>query len=619
MEDNKKSFSKSIKKMKSLFIRIEERLKPVKRVTVNINKKIKKIFKKILDLYINANKKNKYIEPITVITSSCLFVLVIVLALKGSFTVEEVNITKNSAEVLYYQNKYDEAILEYGKMQVEEKWPSSLVKAADIYSLKMEREKSTNLLKEAIIKRDKMIIQEKIEDYKDKELINDILFTFNMNKDYGEAISFGEQYIKEKGYNNDIVKTLFASYLANNFTFKAEEIISKYELDESSAFQLAEVANMNMLINKWDEGLSLLDKGLAIDKNEIKIYEVIEEMKTFDKTTLIEKLNKAIEKNPSTDSYKIMLAKIFSKDKTTASKGAELLSSIKDVEGYGVSIDLIKYDIYINLGDISKAKDSLEKAEKKAKEEKPESSYYYYVLGLKEFSLGNLDEALLACKKSIIVNEKESNVYISLIPDLLSAKEEYKKVEVYLREYMQKNPFSYRTIIKFANYYMAEGSNNKARDYYEIALNIRKNDEKLYENLIKLDVLEENWEMGIEKMNIAIKTCGENSNFYRTLGALYFKNEEYDIGMENIRKAYEMNEKDILALNNASWYYINVEKDVNRAYENIKTAYDEMPVSLDEDTKKAISDNYTRIKSVYDDLEKGKTPNYSTMDLKLFY
>jgi Tfp pilus assembly protein PilF len=619
MEDNKKSFSKSIKKMKSLFKRVEEKLKPVKKVTVNINKKIKKIFKKIWNLYIEANKKNKYTEPIIVITSCCLFVLVMVLALKGNFTVKEVNITKNSAEVLYYNNKYDEAIVEYGKMQEKEKWPSSLVKSADIYSLKMEREKSTNVLKEAIIKRDKIIIEEEIEDYKDKELINDILFTFYMNKDYGEAISFGEQYIKEKGYNNDIVKTLFASYLANNFTFKAEEIISKYELNENSAFQLAEVANMNMLINKWDEGLSLLNKGLAIDKNEIKIYEVLEEMKTFDKTTLIEKLNKTIEENPSDDSYKIMLAKVYSKDKTTASKGEELLTSIKDVEGYGASIDLIKYDIYNNLGDITKAQDSLEKAEKKAKEEKPESSYYYYVLGLKEFSLGNLDEALLACKKSIIANEKESNVYISLMPDLLSAKEEYKKAEVYLREYIHKNPFSYRTIIKFANYYMTEGSNNKAREYYEIALNIRKDDENLYQSLVNLDVLEENWENGIEKMNMAIKTCEENSNFYRTLGTLYFNNEEYDKGIENIRKAYEMNEKDVLALNNASWYYINIEKDVNRAYENIKTAYDEMPVSLDENTKKSISDNYTRIKAVYDSLEEGKTPDYSTKDLKLFY
>ena len=609
MEDNKKSFSKCVKNMKNLFIRIKEILKPVKKVTVNINKKIKKAFRKICKLYIEANKKNKYTEPITIISSSCLLVLVMVLSLKGSFTVENVNITKNSAEVLYYQNKYDEAILEYGKMQEKEKWPSYLVKEADIYSLKGEKEKSTNLLKEAIIKRDKLIVEEKIEDYKDKELISEILFTFNMNKDYGEAISFGEQYIKEKGYNNDIVKTLFTSYLANNFTFKAEEIISKYELDENSAFQLAEVANMNMLVNKWDEGLSLLNKGLAIDKNEIKIYEVLEEMKNFDKTTLIEKLSKAIEENPSDDSYKIMLAKIYSKDKTTASKGIE----------YGSSIDLINYDIYISLGDIPKAKDSLDKAEKKAKEEKPESSYYYYVLGLKEFSLENLDEALLACKKSIIANEKESNVYISLIPDLLSAKEEYKKVEVYLREYIQKNPFSYRTIIKFANYYMAEGSNNKAREYYQIALNIRKNDESLYRNLVDLDVLEENWENGIEKMNMAIKRCEENSNFYRTLGALYFKNEEYEKGIENTRKAYEMNEKDILALNNASWYYINVEKDVNRAYENIKTAYNEMPVVLDENTKKAISDNYTRIKGIYDNLEEGKTPDYSKMDLKLFY
>lgn len=563
--------------------------------------------------------KNKYTEPIVVITSCCLFVLVMVLALKGNFTLEEVNITKNSAEVMYYNNKYDEAILEYSKLQEQEEWPEFLAKSADIYSLKFEREKSNNILKETIIKRDKLFREEEIEDYKDKELINDILFTFNMNKEYSEAISYGEQYINEYGYNNDIVKTLFTSYLISNFKFKAEEIINKYDLDESSAFQLAEVANMNMLLNKWDEGLALLNKALSIDKNEIKIYEVLEEMKIFNEEALIESLNNSIKENLENETYKIMLAKVYSKNKSTAKQAEEIINSIKNIEEYGSSIDLIKYDIYTKLGENIKAQNSLKEAEEKVKEEKPESSYYYYVLGLKEFSLGDLDEALVNSKKSIITNEKESNVYISLIPDLLSAMGEYKKIEVYLREYIHKNPFSYRTIIKFADYYSTESSNDKAREFYEMALNIRQDDENLYYNLVNIDIINENWVDGIEKMNRAIQICKENSNFYRTLGALYLKNEEYDKGIEYTRKAYEMNEKDILALNNASCYYINIEKDVYRAYENIKTAYDEMPVSLDENKKKLISDNYKRIKGVYDSLEEDKTTKYSTMDLNLFY
>lgn len=598
MEENKKNFSNSTRK-----------------ITVNI----KKVLKKISNLYREANKKNKYTEPIVVITTCCLFVLLMVLALKGKFSLEDVNITKNSAEIMYYSNKYDEAILEYSKLQEQEEWPNFLVKSADIYSLKFEREKSINILKEAIIKRDKLFREEEIEDYKDKELINDILFTFIMNKEYGEAISFGEQYINENGYNNDIVKTLFSAYLVNDFIFKAEEIISKYELDENSAFQLAEVANMNMLLNKWDEGLALLNKALSIDKNEIKIYEVLEEMKVFNEEALIESLNNRIEENLENEAYKIMLAKVYSKNKNTASQGEEIINSIKNIEEFGSSINLIKYDIYTNLGENIKAQSSLKEAEEKAKEEKPESSYYYYVLGLKEFSLGNLNEALVDSKKSIIANEKESNVYISLIPDLLSAMGEYKKIEVYLREYIHKNPFSYRTIIKFANYYSTEGSNDKAREFYEMALNIRQADENLYYKLVNIDIINENWIDGIEKMNRAIQICKENSNFYRTLGALYLKNEEYDKGIEYTRKAYEMNGKDILALNNASWYYINIEKDVYRAYENIKAAYDEMPVSLDENKKKLISDNYTRIKGVYDSLEEDKTTKYSIMDFNLFY
>src|SRR5690606_33521964 len=109
-----------------------------------------------------------------------------------------------------------------------------------------------------------------------------------------------------------------------------------------------------------------------------------------------------------------------------------------------------------------------------------------------------------------------------------------------------------------------------------------------------------------------------NSNYYRALGALYLKNENYEEAIIYTRKAFEMNDKDILALNNAAWYYINVEKNISRAYENIKAAYEEIPISIDENTKKLIAENYTRIEKLYK--ENSETlDNDIFMDITLFY
>ena len=49
------------------------------------------------------------------------------------------------------------------------------------------------------------------------------------------------------------------------------------------------------LINKWDKALELLDKAWEIDKNELKIYDTIDEMYVFNKEELIGNLERLID------------------------------------------------------------------------------------------------------------------------------------------------------------------------------------------------------------------------------------------------------------------------------------------------------------------------------------
>lgn len=615
MKETDKLFSTIIKCLKPFVKKLKIVIKP-------LGKSINRTSKKINNTYKKMNKKNPYIEPVVMIGIPCLFVLAMILGIKSFTTVEEINITKNSAEYLYYENKYDESIEEYNKMQKEENWPIWTVKSADIYSIKGDIKKSSSLLKEAIIKRDRVIKEEGFDNYKDKdiELINSMLFTFIMNKEYDEAISLGEQYINEYGRNKEILKTLFSAYISNNHIYKAEMLTEEYPIDEKSAYDVCVLANMNMLINRWDKGLELLKDAWYLDKNELKIYDVIEDMSSFNNEKLIESIQAKIENNTNEDAYKMLLAKAYSVSKETANDAEELMKDLDDNNVDGIASDFINYEICKSRNNNSEAEEYLEEAERKAEKEMKDSYVTYYISAVKAFNNEKYEEAFNLAKKSIIANQEYTNNYESLIPDILLAKGNIKPTEAYFRTAMKKEPYNYETIIKIANYYSNYESNNeKARNYYELALNIKKDDSELYFKLAKLDIVDEKWEDASNNLKEAIKLDEDNPEYYRTLGAVYLKSSKNEEGIELTRKAYSMNEKDILALNNAGWYYLMVENDIARGYENIKAAYEEIPASMDESTKNFLIENYNKSKEVYDKFLKDSSQEFKITGLKLFY
>ena len=615
MKETDKLFSTIIKCLKPFVKKLKIVIKP-------LGKSINRTSKKINNTYKKMNEKNPYIEPVVMIGIPCLFVLTMILGIKSFTTVEEINITKNSAEYLYYENKYDESIEEYNKMQKEENWPIWTVKSADIYSIKGDIKKSSSLLKEAIIKRDRIIKEEGFDNYKDKdiELINSMLFTFIMNKEYDEAISLGEQYINDYGRNKEILNTLFAAYISNNHIYKAEMLTEEYPIDEKSAYDVCVLANMNMLINRWDKGLELLKDAWYLDKNELKIYDVIEDMSSFNNEKLIESIQAKIENNTNEDAYKMLLAKAYSVSKETANDAEELMKDLDDNNVDGIASDFINYEICKSRNNNSEAEEYLEEAERKAEKEKKDSYVTYYISAVKAFNNEKYEEAFNLAKKSIIANQEYTNNYESLIPDILLAKGNIKPTEAYFRTAMKKEPYNYETIIKIANYYSNYESNNeKARNYYELALNIKKDDSELYFKLAKLDIVDEKWEDASNNLKEAIKIEEDNPEYYRTLGAVYLKSSKNEEGIELTRKAYSMNEKDILALNNAGWYYLMVENDIARGYENIKAAYEEIPASMDESTKNSLIENYNKSKEVYDKFLKDSSQEFKITGLKLFY
>lgn len=612
-----------MKKIKGYFINIINVIKPfLKRITIFMNliyKLIKNFFKNILEIYKKLNNKSRGFEPIFILTVSCIFVLGFILFLKSFKSVEEVSLARNSAEALYYENKYDDAIKEYAKMQEEDEWPIYFAKIADLYSLRGEIEKSNNLLKEVIIRRDKIIKEKGYENIKDKdrELINSVILTFTLNKNYDDAISLGEDYIKEYGKDNKLVSTLFLAYLSNKEISNAKKIIEEYEYNNQNAYDLAYIANMKILTKNYDEGLELLKNAIDINQDELKIYDVIDTIYAFNKDKLIDSLIEKIE-NKNEYEYNIILAKAYSNSKLDVDKALDIINKLNLDNIDSIGTDIIKYNIYKNNNNkeyINYLKDAISKAEKIDK-----NSYAtYYLLGVQALENNKFDDALSNVKKSISLNNSYLKSYSYLIPKIYIGKGNFDLIEGYYRTALEKEPFNYKLILDIADYYGNYESSDKAEYYYNLAINIKNDDATLYKKIAHLNIKDNKLEEAIDNLKKAIEIDEENGDYYRTLGALYLRSENYEEGIKFTRKAYEINNEDIKALNNASWYYLFVENNIERSYENIKSAFDDLKSSISEEDKSIIIENYNQVKRAYEREEKLEQYNLDNTLFNLIY
>ena len=140
------------------------------------------------------NKENGYIGSIVTVVISIVFAFLVLILIQAIMGDKTVTISNNKAEQYYYDGKFDDAINEYMLMQNNDVWPIWTVKAAEVYSVKGDITHADNLLREAVVKRDKIMLEngdKYIEE--DKELINEIVFTFYINNELDQAESLGDR------------------------------------------------------------------------------------------------------------------------------------------------------------------------------------------------------------------------------------------------------------------------------------------------------------------------------------------------------------------------------------------------------------------------------------------
>lgn len=535
------------------------------------------------------NKENTYIGSIVTLVLSLVFALVVLVSIQAIMGEKTVSITGNKAEEYYYDGKLDDSINEYMTMQNNDSWPIWTVKAAEVYSVRGDVTQSDNLLREAMVKRDKVMLEngdEYIE--QDKELINQVIFTFYINNELDQAESLGEYYLTTYSTYKPLLKTMFAIYSAKGDSKAAEEILKSYPVNEEDAYDLAVLAKMEMMLGNYDDGLSNLKKSYNLDKNEIKSFDVIMETCEFDNGKLLNKLEELSEEEPKEEAYKVWIDEINMLNSANMDLDEAITNEIND----NINIDDLDKDSYV----------------------------YNYAEAWNYYNKGQYDKALEYCNAAIVANPEYENTFGILMPKILIANENSDKVEGYFRTAVYNEPFNYNLITNIGKVYEDDMQNyDKAKASLNFALSLNKDEDTLYYDLAFIDLDMENTKDAIDNLNKAISINKNYYKYYRTLGTVYFNDKNYDRAIENIRKAYSLNEKDVLSLNNAACYYIMVDKDIWRGYSNIESAYNDMPSDLNQDLKDLITKNYEKIKKVYDKYVNDESTAIEMTDLELAY
>ena len=309
--------------------------------------------KKLSEIYKRLNKK-EWFEPVFVIGMSLTVTLGIVVGVHSAFGQADVSIANNKGEEYFYEGKYDEAIKEFETLQKEEEWPIWKVKQAEIYSIKGDYDKSNSLLKEAVIIRNKLIQKEQ-DRYSDKdnEFMNEVVYSFFINKEYEQAVSLGEDYILNNEEYKPLMRTMLSIYMSLDEKDNAKEIVEEYTVDENSSYDMSVYANMQMVIGDINGALSTLKEAFELNKDEINILDVVSQIANYNREEVINVLTELSEDNDEV--YNLFLAKVYSMDKDKYIEAIDIVDSLDDSFKESLVYNVLKAQLAYNIGNEEEA------------------------------------------------------------------------------------------------------------------------------------------------------------------------------------------------------------------------------------------------------------------------
>lgn len=570
----------------------------------------------IKELYANIKNKLKNITPfqvlfgviiVTLITSAIFYGVRFYNINKIANKNEKYNITKNMAEEYYYNADYTKAIAEYkllDKKDTSSPWTNLSI--ANIYSVKGDFYNSRLYLAKA-----KQLLG------KDSEALNYFVFTEFMNKDYTEALKDGENYLKLFPSNKNLIKTMFTVYMANNQLSRAKTLISTYKVDAKSAYDISEFARMLMIANDNDNGFSQLRKAWDINKDEIKIYDVLAQISTYKNDWILQYVSNLSTKSPNEACYKMWIAKIYSLKSDTADDALKILDSIKSENTGKIEIKLIQAAILEN----TKREAEGDLLIKQVIKDNSNNYSVLHAAGWYYLNKKDYKSAEMYCRQSILNNRNYPDNYGFLMPEILKSKGLSLEGEPYFRTAMLKEPYNYNIMLSTANFYLNTTKNTtKALEYFKLAEIIQPNDPEIKYNMAIINLSNNKNDDAILLLKECIKLSDSVPKYHRTLGTIYMVNGDLKGGLTQIKYAFNSDENDILTLNNAGCYYITGESNLQRGLFNLQKAAEGINSKTDKYTSDTIKANYAKAKKLNDDFQNG-TDNETIKipDFVLFY
>ncbi|ERI95659.1 tetratricopeptide repeat protein [Clostridiales bacterium oral taxon 876 str. F0540] len=516
-------------------------------------------------------------------------------------------ITTNQAEDYYYSGQYDKAIQEYNKL-IEKDAKEGLWNAriAEIYSIKGDVQKSNEQLQKA-----------KELGSKNSQVLNSVIFTEFMNKDYKTALSYGEEALKLFPKDKGIIKTMFTVYMSNNMMDKAKELISIYPVDTKSAYDTAEYSRMLMIDGQWEQGYKELRSAWDIDKDEYKIYDILAQMSVYNKDSLLESISAMSEKNPNDLAYKMWLAKIYSLSDATADQAISLIDSLKQFNLGKIEINLIEASALQNL----KKNDKSDQLIKKVIDENKDDYRVLHTAGWYYLNKMNFSNAEKYCRESIIKNKNYPDNYGFLMPEILKAQGKTIEAEPYFRTAMAMEPYNYNIMLTVANYYWYTTKNiDKAMENFKIAEFVKPDEPEIKYNMALIDLSNKKYDEAVNLLKQCIKLSDSTAKYHRTLGTVYLQNKKAEDAIKEIRYAYAADQDDIMTLNNAGCYYISQDTNLEKGEYNLRKAQEGITDSTDKYTADTIRSNYKKAKDLLDKYNSGSGNETLKMpDFVLFY
>lgn len=383
---------------------------------------------------------------------------------------------------------------------------------------------------------------------------------------------------------------------------KNDDASHVYSLMDLSSMENVEAilsyARLSILFKRLDNAVIALEKALEKDVNNIYTLGVIDMLSAYDINEFNKILNKFIEEKTNNEILKLIRARANQND---LSRTKENVEDIFDVMKKYPNETLPKI-VKLNILTIASRFDEANRIANELNGLQNKNFDVYYALAKYSLDINNYNDAMNYVKQSIALNSDFGENYYILLNMLLDQNKSininYFYLKMKLLDLINTN-IDNRFVTKYTENF---NDIEKAIDILESSSKLSIYESDLRYKLGKIYVDQRKDNDAKEEFYSAIK-LNEKSIYYRALGVLLIRMDETEEGIENIRKAYSLDSKDILNLNNAAAYYANIEKDVSRAFSNMKAAYENLNDSYSDYEALIIRENYFKLESIYDEGE----------------